>query len=71
MDAIEIIEGLYRQYSLNIQRVCFLYLGDIAASEDAMQDTFLKAHENIILFKGRAILRHGSHGLQSILVRTC
>lgn len=68
MDAIEIIEGLYRQYSLNIQRVCFLYLGDIAASEDAMQDTFLKVHEKYNSFQGKSDIKTW---LTRIAINTC
>ena len=68
MDTTEIIEGLYRQYSLNIQRLCFLYLGDIAASEDAMQDTFLKAYEKYHSFKGKSDIKTW---LTRIAINTC
>lgn len=68
MDVAEMIGELYCQYSLNIQRVCFLYLGDIAASEDAMQDTFLKAYEKYNSFRGKSDVKTW---LTRIAINTC
>ncbi len=57
MDIDNIIEDLYRNHARNIQRLCYLYLGDAAASEDAMQETFLKAYEKYPLFRGKSDIK--------------
>ena len=68
MDTDNIIEDLYHNHARNIQRLCYLYLGDVAASEDAMQETFLKAYEKYPLFKGNSNIRTW---LTRIAINTC
>lgn len=68
MDTDNIIEDLYHKHARNIQRLCYLYLGDVAASEDAMQETFLKAYEKYPLFRGNSDIRTW---LTRIAINTC
>lgn len=68
MEADNIIEGLYHNHARNIQRLCYLYLGDAAASEDAMQETFLKAYEKYPLFRGNSDIKTW---LTRIAINTC
>ena len=65
---ITVLENLYRTHALNIQRMCYLYLGDAAAAEDAMQDTFLKAYEKYHLFRGKSDVKTW---LTRIAINTC
>ena len=67
-EVLDIIESLYRNYALNIQRMCYLYLGDAAAAEDAMQETFLKAYEKYPLFRGKSDIKTW---LTRIAINTC
>lgn len=68
MDKEDIFEDIYRKYASNIQRVCYLYLGNIAASEDAMQETFLKAFEGYQRFLGNSDVKTW---LTRIAINTC
>lgn len=68
MEADNIIEDLYHNHARNIQRLCYLYLGDTAASEDAMQETFLKAYEKYPLFRGNSDIKTW---LTRIAINTC
>ena len=68
MEADNIIEDLYHSHARNIQRMCYLYLGDVAASEDAMQETFLKAYEKYPLFRGKSDVKTW---LTRIAINTC
>lgn len=68
MEADNIIEDLYHNHARNIQRLCYLYLGDAAASEDAMQETFLKAYEKYPLFRGNSDIKTW---LTRIAINTC
>ena len=68
MDIDNIIEDLYCNHARNIQRLCYLYLGDAAASEDAMQETFLKAYEKYPLFRGKSDIKTW---LTRIAINTC
>lgn len=68
MDIDNIIEDLYHNHARNIQRLCYLYLGDVAASEDAMQETFLKAYEKYPLFRGKSDIKTW---LTRIAINTC
>lgn len=68
MDTNEITEELYRKYATNIQRVCYLYLGDVTASEDAMQETFLKAYEKYNSFQKKSDIKTW---LTRIAINTC
>ena len=68
MDIDNIIEDLYHDHARNIQRLCYLYLGDVAASEDAMQETFLKAYEKYPHFRGNSDVKTW---LTRIAINTC
>ena len=68
MEAENIIEDLYHNHARNIQRLCYLYLGDAAASEDAMQETFFKAYEKYPLFRGNSDIKTW---LTRIAINTC
>lgn len=68
MDTKEIIEDIYRKYALNIQRVCYLYLGNIDACEDATQETFLKAYEKYNSFHKKSDIKTW---LTRIAINTC
>ena len=68
MEAENIIEDLYHNHARNIQRLCYLYLGDAAASEDAMKETFLKAYEKYPLFRGNSDIKTW---LTRIAINTC
>ena len=54
LDKDEVIEQLYCEYATTIQRVCFLYLGNVAASEDALQETFIKVYQRYLSFQGKS-----------------
>lgn len=68
MEADNIIEDLYYNHARYIQRLCFLYLGNVAASEDAMQETFLKAYEKYPFFRGKSDVKTW---LIRIAINTC
>lgn len=58
------------EYGDAIQRTCFLYLGDRELTQDALQDTFLKAWRHMSQFEGR----DGSNEktwLMRIAINTC
>lgn len=42
MEDLELFEQIYKEHATGIQRMCFLYLGDLQMAEDAMQETFIK-----------------------------
>lgn len=48
------LEHLVEQYGDSLLRMCFLYLKDIHLAEDAVQDTFIKVHNNYSNFKGNS-----------------
>ena len=68
MEIDNMIEDLYHDHARNIQRVCYLYLGDVTAAEDAMQETFLKAYEKYPLFRGKSDIKTW---LTRIAINTC
>lgn len=51
-DRDSIIEHLFESHADSILRMCFLYLNDRQAAEDALQETFIKAYRNIGSFRG-------------------
>ena len=51
-------EAWVAEYSDAVLRTCYVYLADIAAAEDALQETFLKVWRNMDSFEGR----NGSSG---------
>ena len=46
-------EAWVAEYSDAVLRTCYVYLADIAAAEDALQETFLKVWRNMDSFEGR------------------
>ena len=46
-------EQWMREYETAVLRACFLYLGDRALAEDAMQDTFIKVWRSMDRFERR------------------
>ena len=56
------------QYQLAIKRMCYLYLRDVSAAEDAVQETFLKAYQHMAAFRSESKERTW---LMSIAINTC
>ena len=48
----ELLISLVDQYQSSLLRLCFIYLHDKALAEDAVQETFLKAHKSLSSFRG-------------------
>ena len=46
------LEQMVRKYEKDLLRICFVYLGDWAQAEDAVQETFLKAYRSMDSFRG-------------------
>jgi RNA polymerase sigma factor (sigma-70 family) len=46
------LERLIVDYGDSLLRLCFLYLGNVATAQDAVQDTFLKAYRSYAEFRG-------------------
>lgn len=44
---VQVIEKWYLEYSDELLRLCYLYLGDYHLAEDALQETFIRAIKNI------------------------
>lgn len=68
MDRDEAVEQLYYEYATAIQRLCFLYLGNIVASEDALQETFIKVYQKYHSFQGKS---EQKTWLTRIAINTC
>lgn len=47
------VEGWMAAYGDALTRLCFLYLKDYHAAEEAVQDTFCKAYARYASFRGR------------------
>lgn len=64
------IEQLMEAYGTELFRLCCIYLKDIALAEDAVQDTFVKAYQNLERFTSR---HAGSEKawLMRIAINTC
>ena len=45
---------MVRQYEKDLLRICWVYLRDRSAAEDAVQETFLKAFRNLDSFRGES-----------------
>ena len=56
------------QYQSAIGRMCYLYLHDYTAAEDAVQETFLKAYKRMDTFRSESMERTW---LMSIAINTC
>ena len=48
------LDRMVRQYEKDLLRICFIYLRDRTAAEDAVQETFLKAYRNLDSFRGES-----------------
>ena len=48
----EHLERMVWQYEKDLLRVCYVYLRDVASAQDAVQETFLRAHNKISAFRG-------------------
>lgn len=59
---------LVEQHQKSLLRLCFLWLGDRAMAEDAVQDTFLKAYRSYESFRGECSEKTW---LTRIAVNTC
>lgn len=64
----EAFTRMVTQYQGAIRRMCYLYLRDRAAAEDALQETFLKAYKRMDAFRGESAERTW---LMSIAINTC
>lgn len=64
----DLLNTLIHQHGDSLLRLCFLYLGDRALAEDALQETFMKAYRALESFRGDS-----SHltWLTRIAINTC
>ena len=46
------LDQMVQQYEKDLLRICYIYLGDRSAAEDAVQETFLKAFRKMESFRG-------------------
>ena len=61
-------ETIYRTFGERMKSIAYNHLGNIADAEDAVQETFLKAHRAAATYSGEAAF---STWLYRILVNTC
>jgi RNA polymerase sigma-70 factor (ECF subfamily) len=61
-------EKIYRSFGDRMKSIAFHHLGNVSDAEDAVQETFLKAHRAASTYSGEAAL---STWLYRILVNTC
>lgn len=57
MEYKDIIEIIYRENATQIQRMCYLYLGNEAMAEDAMQETFVKVYRGYRKFHNQSSIK--------------
>ena len=69
-DPDSIIEQMMREHADYVLRLCLLYLNDYHLAEDAMQETFIKAHRGLSRFGATAAPTPGSPALPSTPART-
>ena len=62
------VEGWMAAYGDALTRLCFLYLKDYHAAEEAVQDTFCKAYARYASFRGEASVKTW---LTRIAINTC
>ena len=62
------LDALMRQYKTDLLRICYLYLHDAGLSEDAAQDSFVKAYQAMDAFEGQCSEKAW---LMRIAVNTC
>ncbi len=51
------LDALFEQYAPALNRLALALLGNAADAEDALQETFLGAYQNIASFAGRSSLK--------------
>ncbi|MGZ7040171.1 MAG: RNA polymerase sigma factor [Thermoanaerobaculia bacterium] len=61
-------DKIYRTFGERMKSIAFHHLGNVADAEDAVQETFLKAHRGASTYSGEAAF---STWLYRILVNTC
>ena len=66
--ADEEITRLVEEHQLALLRLCFAYLHDQALTEDAVQETFIKAYRKLDQFRGNANVKTW---LSSIAINCC
>lgn len=59
---------IYKEHAQSIVRLCYLYLKDEDAAQDAAQETFVKAYRKLGTFKENSSL---NTWLTSIAINTC
>lgn len=64
----ETFTRMVNQYQVALKRMCYLYLHDRTAAEDAVQETFLKAYKHMDTFRSESKERTW---LMSIAINTC
>ncbi len=62
------LDRMMAEHGSSLLRMCYLYLRDAALAEDAVQDTFLKAYQNLSHFRGESSERSW---LIRIAINTC
>ncbi len=62
------LERLIENHGDSLLRLCFLYLGNVATAQDAVQDTFLKAYRHYAQFRGDSAEKTW---LMRIAINTC
>lgn len=62
------IADIVAQYEQKLLRMCYLYLRDLSLSEDAVQETFVKAYQRADSFRGEASCETW---LMRIAINTC
>ena len=56
------------EYKTQLMRVAYMYLGDEALAEEAVQDTFIKAYNHMDRFRGESSIKTW---LTRIIINTC
>ena len=59
---------LMADYKTQLMRIAYMYLGDEALAEDAVQDTFIKAYNHMDRFRGESSKKTW---LTRIIINTC
>lgn len=68
LDAERMITEVMERYGDTILRTCVLFLHDLHAAEDAVQDTLIKAYKGFAAYRNRA---HIKTWLMRIAINTC
>lgn len=62
------LESAMTRWETSLMRLCFAYLGDLSLTEDAVQETFVKAYKGFHRFQG---LADEKTWLTRIAINTC